>query len=77
MVSRVSHCELRDLEWAAVVGPAEWLGLAVVVLDERDDAVGEFVAAGELAVSEHPSLLADTFDGDGGVTFDGDEIRSV
>ena len=56
MVSRVSHCELRDLEWAAVVGPAEWWGATVVVLDEGDDAVGEFVAAGELAVAQQSAF---------------------
>ena len=51
MVSRVSHCELRDFEGSAIVGPSEWLGATVVVLDEGDDAIGEFVAAGELAVA--------------------------
>ena len=51
VVPRVSHCELRDLEWAAVVGPAERRGFAVVGLDELDDAGGEFVGAVELAVA--------------------------
>ena len=59
VVSRLSHRELRDLEWASVVGPAEWQGLAVVVLDEGDDAVGELVAARELAVTEQPSFMID------------------
>src|SRR3990167_7462928 len=56
VLSRVSHCELRDLEWSAVVGPAEWLSVAVVVLDEREDVVGEFVDGVELAVFEDASF---------------------
>src|SRR3990172_8990754 len=56
VVSRVSHCELRDLEGAAVVGPSERPGMSVVVADEGDDAIREFVAAVELAVFEEPAL---------------------
>src|SRR5687768_15151260 len=56
MGPRVIHCDLRDLEWAAVVGPAEWFGSPVVVVDEGDDAVGEVVDAGELAVAQQASL---------------------
>ena len=43
VLSRASHCELRDLEWSAVVGPAERSSVSVVVVDEGEDAFGEFV----------------------------------
>src|SRR5215212_5292811 len=53
---RVSHCDLRDFEGTAVVGPAERGGATVVVLDEGDDAVGEVVDRVELAASEEAAL---------------------
>ena len=53
---RVSHCDLRDLEWAAVVGPAEWCRTSVVVLDEGDDTVGELVDGVELAAAQQSAF---------------------
>src|SRR4051794_185525 len=46
----------RDLERAGVVGPAKWLGLTVVGLDEFDDPVGEVVDGVELAVADESSF---------------------
>jgi len=43
---------LRDPERLAVVGPPEWLGLAVVGLDELDDAVGQLVDGVELGMAD-------------------------
>jgi hypothetical protein len=56
VLSRVNHCDLRDLQWAAVVGPAERCGASVVVLDERDDALGELVDGAELAAAQQPAF---------------------
>ena len=53
---RVSHCELRDSEWSAVVGPAEGFGALVVGVDEFDDPVGEVVDGVELAVTDEAAL---------------------
>jgi hypothetical protein len=52
VVSRVSHCDLRDFQRAAFVGPSEWCCPTVVVLDERDDPIAEFVGRGELAAAQ-------------------------
>ena len=43
VVSRVNHCDLRDSEGLAVIGPAERCCPAVVVVDEGDDLVGQVV----------------------------------
>jgi hypothetical protein len=56
VLSRVSHCDLRGHERAAVVGPAERLGPAVVVVDEGDDPLGQVVDRGELAAAQEPAL---------------------
>src|SRR6266508_7055355 len=46
----------RDLEWAGVVGPAEWYGLTVVGVDELADPVGEVINRVELAVADESPL---------------------
>ena len=56
MGPRVNHCDLRDLEWAAVVGPSERCGAPVVVLDEGDHASGEFVDGTELAAAQQSAF---------------------
>jgi hypothetical protein len=56
VASRVNHCDLRDLEWSAVVGPSEWRGATVVVLDEGDDPVGQIVDGVEFSVLEQAAL---------------------
>jgi hypothetical protein len=52
VVSRVNHCDLRGLEGAALVGPTERGGSAVVVLDEANYASCQLVNRGELASSQ-------------------------
>jgi hypothetical protein len=49
---RVNHCDLRGFEGAAVVGPAERIGPAVVVIDELHGAVSEVFNRLELSSSE-------------------------
>src|ERR1017187_4942409 len=44
------------LERAAVVAPAEWPGLVVVVADDLQDLPGEVGAGGELAPAQQPAL---------------------
>jgi len=56
VLSRVNHCDLRDLERAAFIGPAEGCRPAVVVLDEGDHAACQFVRRGELPSAQQPSL---------------------
>jgi hypothetical protein len=55
-VSPVSHCDLRDFQGAAFVSPSEWRGPTVVVLDEGDDPVAEFVGRGELTAAQQAPL---------------------
>ena len=52
VLSRVSHCDLRGHQRAAVVGPTERCRFSVVVLDESDDALGEMIDRVELAPAQ-------------------------
>jgi len=54
---------------------ASWSARNAVVLDSDVDT-GIERRAEPLVERGGYLLLADTFDGDGGVTFDGDEVRS-
>ena len=56
VVSRVNHCDLRGLERAALVGPAERCCPAVVVLYKGDDASCELLCGAGLAATEQPSF---------------------
>jgi hypothetical protein len=51
---RVNHCDLRGLEWATVIGPAERCRSSVLVLDEGDDARRQVVDRVELAATQPP-----------------------
>jgi len=51
VLSRVNHCDLRDSQGLAVVGPPEWRGPAVVIVDEGDDLVGQVIDRVELTTT--------------------------
>lgn len=51
-----SFRDLRGHERTAVVGPAERRRVAVVVLDEGDDALGELVDRVKLPSAQQPVL---------------------